>query len=143
MKHWYKNAVIYELDVETYLDSNGDGVGDFKGLSRCLDYLSGLGVTCLWLLPFFSSPNRDNGYDVRDYFSVDPRLGDLGDLTEFLDAAGERNIRVLIDLVVNHTSDEHPWFQEARRDEGLKYRNFYIWAEEPPEDDGQHAVFGE
>ncbi len=141
--HWYKNAVIYSLDVETYMDSNGDGVGDFTGLSRCLDYLANLGVTCLWLLPFFPSPNRDNGYDVEDYYSVDARLGNLGTFAEFLEEADRRNIRVLADLVVNHTSVKHPWFQEARKSEDSPYRDYYIWADEPPEDGETKVVFGE
>jgi maltose alpha-D-glucosyltransferase/alpha-amylase len=130
---WYKNAIIYALDVETFFDSDGDGVGDFDGLTRRLDYLAGLGVTCLWLLPFYKSPNRDGGYDVADYYGIDPRLGTLGDFAAFLHAAQERGIRVLIDLVVNHTSTDHPWFQAARADPGSRYRNYYIWVDEPPE----------
>ena len=112
---WYKNAVIYCLSVATYLDANGDGVGDFAGLMRRLDYLSGLGVTAIWLMPFQSSPCRDDGYDISNYYQVDARYGTLGDFVEFTHAAKQRGIRVIIDLVVNHTSDEHAWFQEARR----------------------------
>ena len=110
---WYKNAIVYSLDVETFMDSDGNGIGDFQGLTKCLDHLSGIGITCLWLLPFYSSPNRDNGYDVMDYYNVDPRLGTLGDFVEFMHQARERGIRVIVDLVVNHTSIQHPWFGAA------------------------------
>ncbi|PSP26719.1 trehalose synthase [Halobacteriales archaeon QH_2_65_14] len=129
---WHKNAVIYALDVEAFNDSDGDGVGDFQGLIERLDYLNGLGVSALWLLPFYPTPNRDNGYDVTDYYGVDSRLGTLGDFVEFVEEADERGIRVLIDLVVNHTSDQHPWFQQARNDPDSKYRDYYVWVEEPP-----------
>ncbi|OKH38644.1 trehalose synthase [[Phormidium ambiguum] IAM M-71] len=132
--HWYKNAIVYSLDVETFLDSDGNGVGDFQGLTNCLDHLSGLGITCLWLLPFYPSPNRDNGYDVMDYYGVDPRLGTLGDFVEFMHQAKERGIRVIIDLVVNHTSIEHPWFQAARSDKNSRYRDYYVWEKKPPKD---------
>ena len=108
---WYKNAIIYCLSVGTYMDANGDGIGDFHGLGRRLDYLHGLGITAIWLMPFQTSPHRDDGYDVADYYSVDPRYGTLGDFVEFTHGAKQRGIRVLIDLVVNHTSDQHPWFQ--------------------------------
>jgi maltose alpha-D-glucosyltransferase / alpha-amylase len=131
---WYKRAIVYSVDVETFMDSNGDGVGDFSGLIQRLDYLDRLGVTCLWLLPFFPTPNRDNGYDVTDYYGVDPRLGTLGDFVEFMHEAKEHGMRVVIDLVVNHTSKEHPWFQAARRDPGSRYREFYVWSEEEPEE---------
>jgi maltose alpha-D-glucosyltransferase / alpha-amylase len=131
---WYKRAIVYSVDVETFMDSNGDGVGDFPGLIQRLDYLDRLGVTCLWLLPFFPTPNRDNGYDVTDYYGVDARLGTLGDFVEFMHEAGERGMRVVIDLVVNHTSKEHPWFQQARRDPESRYRDFYVWSKEKPKD---------
>ncbi|PKD16228.1 trehalose synthase [Salegentibacter salinarum] len=139
-KYWYKNAVIYCLDVETFKDSNNDGVGDFKGLKNALTYLSSLGITCLWLMPFFGTPDEDNGYDVRNYYEVDPRLGDLGNFTELLDAASEVGIRVLIDLPVNHTSEQHFWFQEARKGKKNKYHNFYIWQDEKPKDDGENIM---
>src|SRR5215470_872912 len=129
---WYKNAVIYCLSVGTYMDSNGDGVGDFKGLMRRLDYLHGLGVTAIWLMPFQVSPHRDDGYDVSDYYGVDPRYGTIGDFVEFTHGAKQRGIRVLIDLVVNHTSDEHGWFKQARKDPGSKYRDWYIWSKKKP-----------
>jgi maltose alpha-D-glucosyltransferase/alpha-amylase len=130
---WWKNAVIYCLDVELFADGNGDGCGDFPGLTGKVDYLAGLGVTCVWLMPFYPTPNKDNGYDISDFYGVDPRLGSLGDLVDFLRAARERGIRVIADLVVNHTSDQHPWFQSARADEHSPYRDFYVWADERPE----------
>jgi maltose alpha-D-glucosyltransferase/alpha-amylase len=130
---WWKNAVIYCLDVELFADGDGDGVGDFPGLMGKIDYLAGLGVTCIWLMPFYPSPNKDNGYDISDFYGVDPRLGTLGDLVDFLRAARERGIRVIADLVVNHTSDQHPWFQSARADERSPFRDFYVWADQQPE----------
>lgn len=138
---WYKNAILYCLDVETFQDSNGDGIGDFRGLNSRLDYLSGLGVTCVWLMPFYPTPNRDNGYDVKDYFAVDPRLGDLGDFVDFVEAAENRGIRVIIDLVINHTSIEHPWFQAARESPSSPYRDYYVWKKDKPEDADEFLVF--
>jgi maltose alpha-D-glucosyltransferase / alpha-amylase len=135
---WYKNAVIYCLSVGTYMDANGDGIGDFRGLARRLDYLHGLGVTAIWLMPFQTSPHRDDGYDVSDYYSVDPRYGTLGDFVDFTHGAKQRGIRVLIDLVVNHTSDQHPWFKEARRDPQSQYREWYVWSKKKP----KHAKTG-
>src|SRR4029078_4341081 len=108
---WYQNAIIYCLNVEAFIDSNGDGVGDFVGLTDKLAYLQGLGVTCIWLLPFYQSPNRDDGYDVSDYYGVHPRTGTFGDVVEFMNQARQLGIRVIVDLVVNHTSDQHPWFR--------------------------------
>lgn len=141
-KLWYKNAVIYSLDVESFKDSDNDGIGDFKGLKHRLHYLSSLGINCIWLLPFYDSPNKDNGYDVRDYYQIDSRLGDFGNFVEFLDAAEEEGIRVLVDLVVNHTSDQHIWFKEARKDKDSPFRNYYIWSKTKPKDDGKHAILG-
>ena len=138
---WYKNAIIYCLDVETYLDANGDGIGDFEGLSRRLEYLAGIGVTCVWLQPFYPSPNRDNGYDVSDYYGVDPEHGGLGDFVEFMNHARALGIRVIIDLVVSHTSDQHPWFQAARSDPNSPFRQWYVWADERPEDHAKGVVF--
>ena len=138
---WYKGATIYALNVDAFQDSDGDGVGDFPGLTSRVEYLHALGVTCVWLLPFFPSPNRDNRYDVADYYGVDPHLGTLGDFVDFLRVARERGIRVMIDLVVNHTSDEHPWFQAARRDPASRYRDYYVWADAPPADAGEGMVF--
>ena len=138
---WYKNAVIYCLDVDVFMDSNGDGVGDFQGLINRLDHLESLGVTCVWLMPFYPSPNRDNGYDITDYYSVDPRLGSLGDFVQFTRAARNRGLRVIIDLVVNHTSVDHPWFQSARSDPNSPFRDWYIWSKDKPADAAKGIVF--
>jgi maltose alpha-D-glucosyltransferase/alpha-amylase len=138
---WWKNAVFYCLDVETFQDGNGDGCGDFIGLTQRIDYLAGLGVTCLWLMPFYPSPNRDDGYDIIDYYSVDPRLGTLGDFVVFMRTARERGMRVIADLVVNHTSDQHPWFQSARADRDSPWRDYYVWQDEPPADGPKGLVF--
>jgi maltose alpha-D-glucosyltransferase/alpha-amylase len=125
---WYKTAVFYELHVRSFFDSNADGFGDFRGLLEKLDYLQWLGVDCLWLLPFFQSPLRDGGYDVSDFFSILPEYGNLNDFMEFVEAAHDRGIRVIADLVMNHTSDEHEWFQESRRPDSDK-RDYYVWSD--------------
>jgi maltose alpha-D-glucosyltransferase/alpha-amylase len=138
---WYKNAVIYCLAVETFMDANGDGIGDFQGLIGRLDYLQGLGVTAIWLMPFQPSPRRDDGYDIADYYGVDPRYGTLGDFVEFTHGCRQRGIRVLIDLVINHTSDQHPWFQAARRDPASPYRDWYVWSKKKPADATSGIVF--
>ena len=138
---WYKNAVIYCLSVGTYMDANGDGVGDFQGLVRRLDYLHGLGITAIWLMPFQTSPCRDDGYDVSDYYNVDRRYGTLGDFVEFAHGAKQRGIRVLIDLVVNHTSDQHPWFKEACSDPNSPKREWYIWSKTKPPHAHEGMVF--
>jgi trehalose synthase len=138
---WWKNAIFYCLDVETFQDGNGDGIGDFIGLTRQIDYLAGLGVTCLWLMPFYPSPNRDDGYDITDYYAVDQQLGSLGDFVEFVRTARDRGIRVIADLVVNHTSKEHPWFQSARADRDSPYRDWYVWRDEVPEGGPDGLVF--
>ena len=131
---WWKTAVFYNLDVKTYLDTDDDGVGDLRGLAERLDHLAELGVTCLWLAPFYPSPQRDNGYDIEDYYGVDPRYGTLGDLVEVVRTAHDRGMRVIVDLVVNHTSDQHPWFQDARTSRASRYRHFYQWRDDVPED---------
>ncbi len=138
---WYRNAILYCLDVEKYMDSDGEGVGDFSGLSARLEYLAGLGVTCVWLLPFSESPNRDNGYDVSDYYSVHSKHGSLGDFVEFMNHAKALGIRVIVDLVVNHTSIEHPWFLHARHSEDSPFREWYVWSKERPEDHDKGMVF--
>jgi maltose alpha-D-glucosyltransferase / alpha-amylase len=138
---WYKNAVIYCLDVEKYQDANGDGVGDFEGLMRRLDYLQGLGVTCVWLQPFYPSPNRDNGYDVADYYGVNDRHGSLGDFVAFMRHAEALGIRVIIDLVVNHTSVESPWFQRARSSPDNFFREWYVWSDIRPKNHKDGIVF--
>ena len=127
---WYKDALIYQVHVKSFFDSNHDGVGDFAGLTQKLDYLQSLGITCLWLLPFFPSPLKDDGYDIADYCSVHPSYGTLDDFKALVRAAHERRIKVLIELVVNHTSDQHPWFQRARHaPAGSPERNFYVWSD--------------
>jgi maltose alpha-D-glucosyltransferase/alpha-amylase len=138
---WYKNAIIYCLSVGTFMDTNKDGIGDFQGLMRRLDYLHGLGITAIWLMPFQTSPCKDDGYDVSDYYNVDPRYGTLGDFTEFTHGAAQRGIRVIIDLVVNHTSDQHPWFKDACKNPDSKYRNWYVWSKKKPRDANKGMVF--
>ena len=140
---WWKTAVIYCLDVETYLDSDGDGIGDFTGLAQRIDYLADLGVTCIWLMPFYPSPDVDDGYDVTDFYGVDPRLGTHGDLVEVIRTAKDRGMRVIVDLVVNHTSDKHPWFVNARRSRTAKYRDFYVWVDKPPKKQAEVVFPGE
>lgn len=138
---WYKNAVFYCVSVGSYMDADGDGIGDLKGLIRRLDYLHGLGVTAIWLMPFQPSPQKDHGYDITDYYNVDPRYGTLGDFVEFTHAAKQRGIRVIIDLVVNHTSNKHPWFQAARKDPDSPYRDWYVWSDKKPANADEGMVF--
>src|SRR5690606_9450795 len=138
---WWKSAVIYCLDVETYLDSDGDGCGDLEGLAHRIDYLAELGINCLWLMPFYPSPDRDDGYDITDYYGVDPRLGNHGQLVEVIRTAHDRGIRVIADLVVNHTSDQHPWFRKARRSKDNPYRDYYVWRDTEPPDTSDQVVF--
>jgi maltose alpha-D-glucosyltransferase/alpha-amylase len=140
-ERWYKEAVIYCIEVDTYQDSNGDGCGDLPGLISRLDYLARLGVTCLWLNPIHPSPKRDGGYDISDYYGVHPQLGTLGDFVELATQARSRGIRLVLDLVVNHTSDQHPWFQSARSDPNSPYRDFYVWSKDEPPDRRQGMVF--
>ena len=137
---WWKHAVVYCLDVETFLDSDGDGCGDIAGLTERLDYLAGLGVTCLWLMPFYPSRQRDDGYDITDFYGIDGRLGTPGDFAEMIRTAADRGIRVIADLVVNHTSDHHPWFQSGR-DRESPYHEFYVWADEKPAEKPGDVVF--
>lgn len=130
--HWYKDAIIYQLHVRAFHDSNGDGIGDFPGLTQKLDYLEDLGITAIWLLPFYPSPLRDDGYDISDYFNVHPTYGTLKDFKEFLREAHRRGLRVITELVLNHTSDQHPWFQRSRKaDPGSVARDFYVWSDTP------------
>src|SRR5258705_545927 len=166
---WFKDAIIYELHVKTFCDSDGDGMGDFRGLMEKLDYLQELGVTAIWLLPFYPSPMRDDGYDIADYFDVNPNFGTLDDFRAFLDAAHDRNLRVITELVINHTSDQNPWFQKSRRavarygpvaasddrvsarasgvtdpgysDDDLPYRDFYVWSETPEKYKDARIIF--
>jgi maltose alpha-D-glucosyltransferase/alpha-amylase len=138
---WYKNGVFYCLSVGTYMDANGDGIGDFKGLLRRLDYLQGLGITTIWLMPFQPSPGRDDGYDISDYYGVDPRYGTLGDFVEFTHGCRQRGIRVIIDLVVNHTSDAHSWFKQARSSRDSPFRDWYVWSDKKPAGANKGMVF--
>jgi trehalose synthase len=138
---WWKTAVVYCLDVETYLDWNGDGCGDLAGLAQRIDHLADLGVTCLWLMPFYPTAERDDGYDITDFYGVDPRLGTHGDLVEVIRTADDRGIRVIADLVVNHTSIRHPWFQQARRSRESPFHDFYVWREDEPPDTSDQVVF--
>jgi trehalose synthase len=138
---WWKNAIVYSLDVETFADSDGDGVGDFGGLTQHVDDLAGLGVTCIWLMPFYPTAQLDDGYDVTDHYAIDPRLGTFGDFTEFMAVARDRGLRVIADLVVNHTSDQHAWFQESRQSRESARRDWYVWRDEVPENGPQGVVF--
>jgi len=138
---WYANAVIYNLNVGSFKDSDGDGRGDFKGLTSSLSYLSDLGITAIWLAPFQPSPDQDDGYDITDYFGIDKRLGTKEDFQTFMKAAKARQIHVLMDIVINHTSVEHPWFKSARADTSGKYHQWYVWASQKPKDFDQGMVF--
>ncbi|MHA4740473.1 alpha-amylase family protein [Dyadobacter sp. MSC1_007] len=138
---WYKNSVIYNLEVSVFKDSDGDGRGDFNGLIQKLDYLKMLGIDAIWLAPFQPSPGKDDGYDVADFYGVDSKLGTAGDFAEFMHQADKRGIRVIMDLVINHTSDQHPWFVDARSSANAKYRDWYIWSKERPKDWDKGMVF--
>ncbi len=138
---WYKDAVIYQLHVRTFCDSNADGIGDFAGLTQRLDYLQDLGITAIWLLPFYPSPLRDDGYDIVDYASVHPSYGSLEDFKTFLTAAHDRGMRVIIEMVLNHTSDQHPWFKEARSSRENPKRDWYVWSETDSRYEGVPIIF--
>ena len=139
---WYKDAIIYELHVKSFYDSNGDGIGDFEGLIQKLDYIRDLGVTALWLLPFYPSPLLDDGYDIADYFNIHPQYGTLADFRKFLREAHRRDIRVITELVINHTSDQHKWFQQSRRAKpGSALRNYYVWSDTPDKYKDARIIF--
>jgi maltose alpha-D-glucosyltransferase/alpha-amylase len=138
---WYKDAVIYQLHVRTFCDSNGDGIGDFVGLTQRLDYLQELGTNTIWLLPFYPSPLRDDGYDIADYTTVHPSYGTLDDFKSFLTAAHNRGLRVIIEMVMNHTSDQHPWFQEARSSQDNSKRDWYVWSDADTKYQGVRIIF--
>ncbi|MCW2912274.1 MAG: trehalose synthase, partial [Actinomycetia bacterium] len=127
--HWYKRAVFYEVLIRGFHDSSDDGTGDIRGLIQRLDYLQWLGIDCLWLLPIYASPLRDGGYDISDYTQILPEFGDLGDFVELIDEAHKRGIRVIADLVINHTSDQHSWFQASRSDPDGPFGDFYMWSD--------------
>jgi maltose alpha-D-glucosyltransferase/alpha-amylase len=126
---WYKDAVVYQLHVKAFFDSNDDGMGDFAGLTAKLDYVRDLGVDCLWILPMYPSPLKDDGYDIADFYGIHPMYGSVADFQKFLDAAHDRGLRVIADLVMNHTSDQHPWFQAARADRASPFRDYYVWGD--------------
>ena len=129
---WYRDAIIYQVHIKAFADSNADGIGDFTGFIGKLDYLQQLGVTAIWLLPFYPSPQRDDGYDIADYYSVNPSYDTLHEFRQLLDKAHSRGIRVITELVLNHTSDQHPWFQRARLAKpGSVHRDFYVWSDSP------------
>ncbi len=138
--NWYKTAVFYELYVRSFFDANGDGFGDFPGLIEKLDYLEWLGVDCLWLLPFYESPLKDGGYDISDFYSILPEYGNLNDFVEFMDAAHQRNMRVVADMVMNHTSDQHPWFQDSRKPGSAK-RDWYVWSDNEERYEDARVIF--
>ena len=138
---WYKDAIFYEVYVRGFYDSDGDGVGDFRGLTAKLDYLEWLGINCIWLLPFYQSPLRDGGYDIADYYAVLPEYGTIEDFRNFLAAAHARGIRVIADLVINHTSDRHPWFQEARSSQDSLKRDWYVWSDSDQKYDQARIIF--
>jgi maltose alpha-D-glucosyltransferase/alpha-amylase len=139
---WYKDAVVYQVHVRGFFDSNDDGIGDFPGLTAKLDYIKSLGVTCIWLLPFYPSPLKDDGYDIAHYEGVHPNYGTRRDFRHFLEQAHARDIRVITELVINHTSDQHPWFQAARRARpGSSKRNFYVWSDTDQRYAGVRIIF--
>ena len=138
---WYKNAVFYEISVRAFKDSDGDGHGDLQGLTEKLDYLRDLGVDCIWIMPIYPSPLRDDGYDIADYYSVDKTYGSLDQLKALIEAAHQRGIRIITDLVLNHTSDAHPWFQSARADKNSPYRDYYVWNDDDKKYAGVRIIF--
>ncbi|MHB1932709.1 MAG: alpha-amylase family glycosyl hydrolase, partial [Thermoplasmata archaeon] len=138
---WYKDAVLYEIPVKSFYDSNGDGIGDLPGLVQKLDYLKDLGVDCLWLLPFYQSPLKDDGYDISDYYRIHPDLGTLEDFDRLIEEAHRRELRVIADLVLNHVSDQHPWFQEARADPASPRRPWFVWSDTDRKYAGTRIIF--
>jgi len=138
---WYKDAIIYQIHVKSFCDSNADGIGDFQGLTSKLDYVASLGVNCIWLLPFYLSPLKDDGYDIADYRTILPEYGTFKDFRKFVREAHKRNLRVITELVVNHTSDQHPWFQEARKSKDSKKRDFYVWSDDPSKYKDARIIF--
>jgi maltose alpha-D-glucosyltransferase/alpha-amylase len=140
-EHWYKDAVFYQVYIRGFQDSTGDGIGDLRGLTQRLDYLSDLGVTCLWLMPLYESPLKDDGYDIADFLKIDPRIGDVADFEALCAAAHARGIRVIADMVLNHTSDRHAWFQEARSNPDSPKRDYYVWSDTDEKYKGVRIIF--
>ena len=140
-RDWYLDAIIYELHVKAFYDANADGLGDFAGLTQKLDYIQDLGANCIWLLPTYPSPLRDDGYDIADYYAVNADYGDMDDFDHFLEEAHHRGLRVITELVMNHTSDQHPWFQEARKSPDNPYRDYYVWSDTDQEYSGARIIF--
>ena len=140
-KPWYQEAVFFELNIRAYRDSNGDGIGDFRGAIDKLDYIRSLGVDCIWVQPMYPSPLKDDGYDVADYTGILREFGTLDDFRAFLDAAHARGLRVVTDLVMNHCSEEHPWFQAARQDRHSPYRDYFVWSDTPEKYSGARIIF--
>src|SRR5215208_5155993 len=142
VRAWFKDAIIYQLHIRAFHDSNNDGIGDFRGLTSRLDYIQDLGVTASWLQPFFPSPLKDDGYDIADYTGVNPQYGTLDDFREFLDEAHRRDLKVITELVMNHTSDQHDWFQRSRRAAPeSNWRNWYVWSDTPDKYRGVRIIF--
>ena len=140
-KYWYKEAVIYSMDIRSFKDSNGDGLGDLRGMIEHFNYFVELGVNCIWILPFYASEGKDFGYDIKGYMEVDPKLGTLDDFRELMELAKKHNIKILLDLVVNHTSIKHPWFMEARQNKDSPYYDYYIWSKERPKNHAEDVIF--
>src|SRR5919112_2988864 len=138
---WYRDAVFYEVYVRSFYDSNADGIGDFRGLTEKLDYLQDLGITALWLLPMYPSPLKDDGYDISDYLDIHKDYGSLKDFQTFLNEAHRRDLRIITELVINHTSDQHPWFQDARRLPQSPYRDYYVWSDTDKKYDKTRIIF--
>ncbi|MEZ0292884.1 MAG: alpha-amylase family glycosyl hydrolase, partial [Solirubrobacteraceae bacterium] len=138
---WFKTAVFYEIHTRAFFDANGDGSGDFRGLIEKLDYLQWLGVDCIWMLPFYASPLRDGGYDIADFFTIQPDYGTVDDVRDFIEASHQRGMRVIADLVMNHTSSDHPWFQESRSSADDPKRDWYVWSDTPHRYEEARIIF--
>src|SRR5207249_9635026 len=140
--HWYKDAIFYELHIKAFYDGNEDGIGDFSGMLEKLDYLEELGITTIWLLPFYPSPLKDDGYDIADYYSINPAYGEIKEFQKFLQEAHRRHLKVITELVINHTSDQHRWFQAARNaPKGSEERNYYVWSDDPSQYKDVRIIF--
>jgi maltose alpha-D-glucosyltransferase/alpha-amylase len=140
--HWYKDAVIYELHIKAFRDGNCDGIGDLEGIMQKLDYLQNLGITAIWLLPFYPSPLRDDGYDIADYYSINKSYGNISQFKKLLKEAHKRNLKIITELVINHTSDQHPWFQRAiKAKKGSEERNYYVWTDDPNQYKDTRIIF--